>query len=183
MLILCILSCGNEKPAHHRNNGSTKPEKSLSQKPTCSLIEKADPEVSDPIIIKKCVWKNYKFITTGSSDYKGRYSYEYEVYRITDGEDIKIKNEDIFNSSVNTLEKQINLELAKELNENRKYPDNAECLSEVEKPSFSINDMGISIDNKDRMVFDVSFGLSGACFNVDGASASFSLKEISKFIK
>ncbi len=183
IILLFFFSCTNDKENKGKEKASNKQIKTETQAPTCTVTEKQNPEATDPIIIQTCVWGQYKFITTGRPDYKGRYSYEYEVYRITNDKDIKVQNKDIFNSKVSDLEKLINAEIAKELKENRQYPDNAECLSDVGDPNFSINDMGITFDQKGRMKFNVTFGLGGACFNVDGASAKFSLKEINDYLK
>jgi hypothetical protein len=182
-ILLFFFSCSNDKTTKS-NVKVSKNKKTEIQEPTCTVTEKKNPDNgTDPIIIQTCIWGQYKFVTVGSPDYKGRYSYEYEIYKTTDNKDIKVQNKDIFNSKVGDLEKLINSEIAKELNENRQYPDNAECLNDVGNPNFSINDMGITIDKKGRMEFNVSFGLGGACFNVDGASAKFSLKDINVYLK
>jgi len=182
-ILLFCFSCSNDSGHRKEKKLPTKRNKTEIQEPICAVTKKQNPESTDSIIIRTCIWGKYKFITTGSPDYKGRYSYEYEVYRIVDNKDIKVENNEIFNSKVHALEKMINIEIAKGLKEDRKYPDNAECLSEVGDPKFSINEMGISIDSKNRMKFSVTFGLGGACFNVDGASAKFSLKEIHDYLK
>ena len=182
IILLFFLSCSNDKSTQS-NVKASKRKKTEIQEATCTVTEKQNPDGTDPIIIQTCIWGQYKFVKVGSPDYKGRYSYEYEVYRTTDNKDIKVQNKDIFNSKFGDLEKLINSEITKELKENRQDPENAECLNDVGNPSFSINDMGITIDQKSRMEFNVSFGLGGACFNVDGASAKFSLKDISDYIK
>lgn len=181
--ILLCLSCSNEAERSKEKKVSSRNKKSAIQAPTFKISEKQNPEGNDPIIIQTCNWDQYKFVTIGSPDYKGRYSYEYEVFTMVNNEEIKVQNSDIFNSKIGTLEGKINKAIAKEINDNRKYPDNLECLSEVEDPKFSINDMGITIDEKNRMIFSVSLGLGGACFNVDGASANFSLNEIRNYLK
>jgi hypothetical protein len=147
------------------------------------VTEKQNPAGTDAIIIQSCTWGPYKFVTVGSPDFKGRYSYEYAIYRTTDNKFKIVQNIDIFNSKVGDLEKLINSEIAKNLKEYRQDPDNVECLKDVGNPNFSINDMGITIDKNSSMKFNVSFGLGGACFNVDGASATFSLKDIGDYLK
>lgn len=181
-LLFCF-SCENDK-------GSNEKQKSTKQKiskeippPSCSETEKINSETSDPIITQTCIWGKYKFATIGSPDFQGRYSYEYEVYKITDKDEIKINNQDIFNSRINELEKLINTEIAKEIKKYREDPDDSVCLSQLGNPYFSINEMGITIIPSDKMEFRVTFGLGGACMNVDGANASFSLNHIKNYIR
>lgn len=56
-------------------------------------------------------------------------------------------------------------------------------LTQLGNPYFSINEMGITINPSDKMEFRVTFGLGGACMNVDGANASFSLNHIKNYIR
>ena len=177
------LSCSNESGRSKEKKSSIQQNKSEFQAPTFIMSEKQNPDGNDPIIIQTCNWGQYKFVTIGSPDDKGRYSYEYEVFNMVNNEEIKVRNNDIFNSKIGTLEGKINRAIAKEINDNRKYPENSECLSEVGDPKFSIDEMGITIDRKNRMVFSVSLGLGGACFSVDAASANFSLNEIRNYLK
>ena len=43
--------------------------------------------------------------------------------------------------------------------------------------------MGISFDSNEKMVFNVTFGLSGACFNVNWTSVEFKLAEIIDYVQ
>lgn len=181
-LLFCF-SCENDKGSNEKQKFTKQKISKEIPPPSCSETEKKNPETGDPTIIQTCIWGNYKFITTGNPDFQGRYSYEYEVYKITDKNEIKINNSDIFNSRINELEKLINYELAKEIRKYREDPDDSDCLSQLGNPYFSINEMGITIIPGNKMEFRVTFGLGGACMNVDGASASFSLNQIKNYIR
>jgi hypothetical protein len=111
IILLFFFSCSNDKTTKN-NVKVSKHKKTEIQEPTCTVTEKQNPDNgTDPIIIQTCIWGQYKFVTVGSPDYKGRYSYEYEVYKTTDNKDIKVQNKDIFNSKVGDLEKLINSEM------------------------------------------------------------------------
>ena len=178
IILFSIFSCKNNKST----TTSSVADKQLQQA-KCEVKEKRNRAGSEPIIIQTCVLRNYKFVNTGSPDHKGRYSYEYAVYQISNRKDVKVKNSDIFNSNVGKLEKLINSKIAKELKENRKDPETASCLAKVKDPKFSINNMRISFETKNSIEFTVSFGLGEACMNVDEAIAVFPLKEVSAYLK
>ena len=43
--------------------------------------------------------------------------------------------------------------------------------------------MGISLNDKNEMEFNVSFGLGGVCYNVDGTSVSFKMTDLKEYFK
>ncbi|MCA9767166.1 MAG: hypothetical protein KC455_12210, partial [Carnobacterium sp.] len=63
----------------------------------CNESTEKDPEYSEDIILKTCEFKNHFFKSTGIADYKGRYSYKYELFKIDEKDTIKVKNSDFFN--------------------------------------------------------------------------------------
>lgn len=183
IIILMLGNCSN-------NNRQDK--KGTAKKPVihqtinaleCEEKEQKNPDAEDPIIIKTCKWGMFKFVSIGEPDYKGRYAYRYESFKQENKQYIKVENGFIFNNKVNELERLINKKIAKELKELRKDQDNKECLSAIDNPEFSINELGISFDHKNNMVFNISLGLGGACFVVDEISVAFPLTEIQVYLK
>ena len=92
------------------------------EKPVCSENEIKNPDQpEDPIIVRTCIWKGYKFMRTGSADNMGRYSWDYEVYRIMkDKTEISTKNSAIFSINQVELENFINKKVSEELAELKK---------------------------------------------------------------
>lgn len=178
-----LLSCNNDQAKN-----KTKKQKPVSIKElpvTCFEQEKAhiDGESEDPIRIKTCTWGPYNVVATGSADYKGRYSYEYELFRTENNQRKAIKNSVLFNSKLPELEQKINSEIKNELRAMRADRESAECLSGVKDRNYSIDQMKILFLHENEMSFKVDFGLEGACFAVDGVIVSMKLNEIKEFLK
>jgi hypothetical protein len=76
-----------------------------SSKVVCTEKEtKNEDGGDDPIITKTCLYKNYKTISKGYPDYKGRYSYEYSLFsKQANGSYVQIKNASLFNQYKNEL--------------------------------------------------------------------------------
>ena len=91
---------------------------SLAQqsKLTCTEVYKPNIENpgSDSIIIQTCYLNGFKFVSTGYPDYKGRYSYEYDIYKKVNGRFIKTTNADFFNEKQNELLVEINRHISEE---------------------------------------------------------------------
>jgi hypothetical protein len=71
----------------------------IDLKIVCNESTKEDSEYSDVLIIKTCEFNNHLFKSIGKPDYKGRYSYNYEILQIDKTETTKIRNSDFFNDS------------------------------------------------------------------------------------
>jgi hypothetical protein len=154
-----------------------------SNKIICSEKEQKIQGSSDPRLIKTCTWLNYKCISTGEADYKGRYFYSYQWLKLTNGKFVKIDNAQLFNEKLSQLLEKINKNIKTNFDDLSKDSENKDCLSEIEKlPVYNINDLDIFID-KDGFTFSYSFGLSMACLAIDGDYISFSLNEIEPFLK
>lgn len=151
----------------------------------CNEFEKRnpDPDSEDSILIQICYWHNYKFVSTGHPDYKGRYSYEYQIFRMVNKKAKTIKNSDIFNNNIVVLEKKINVLIAKSNEEDDSVIDNMSCLEGFDLPYFKMNQMGISFSDKKEIEFHVTFGLSDACMNVDGAIIDLPIEEVLPYLK
>jgi len=150
----------------------------------CKTVEKTNPESKDdPIIIKTCVWHSYKFVITGEPDYKGRNGYEYELFLIENGKQKKIQNSELFNDKITELENRINSKLKIDFDNNAKDPEMIDCFAGTSFTKFQLDDMGISFNDKNEMAFNVSFGLGGACMNVDGTAVSFKMTDLKEYFK
>ena len=154
----------------------------IELKVTCEKVEKKNDDGFDEIIVKTCYLKNYKFVSTGSPDYKGRYFWEYQVYKLVNKKYVAIKNSDIFINS-KYLEKYINNEIKKLYESDKKIMDNSQCVSFIKLRPFQINEMGIDFNHENKMVFNTSFGLPSACLNVDRNMLSMDLNQIKPYLK
>jgi hypothetical protein len=150
----------------------------------CITKEKNNPESKDdPIIIITCEWRKYKFINTGQPDYKGRYSYKYELFLIDKWQTKKVNNSVLFNDKLDQLENLINDKFKRDFDDYVKSAETSECFKGRTFTKFDINEMGISLTEDNKIEFKVSFGLGSACLNVDLMSASFKLTDIKEYLK
>lgn len=149
-----------------------------SSRAICKEEEGVDEYSGDPVLTKTCLYKNFKTITVGSADYKGRYSYEYAAYVKRDNNNyIQIKNGSLFNQNKNELLSLINAQIKKDYNELSNDP----CFEGESFYPFGFDQLGI--DFSDNMInFHVTFGLPDACMSVDGTIVSLNLNEIQKYL-
>ena len=154
----------------------------VSNKATCKEKESKTNDLIDPIIIKTCFYKNYKAISKGYPDYKGRYSYEYTLFKKQkNGSYIKIKNSTFFNENKNQFLSLINSKIEKDYLLFSNDPDTKDCFNGDQFTPFDFEQLGIIFDDN-NIIFNVYFGLSSACMSVDGTIISFELSDIQKFI-
>ena len=64
---------------------------------SCSEKEYKNHDSLDPIFVETCLFKSFKFVNKGSPDYKGRYSWEYSLYKKQNGKYVKVSNSALFN--------------------------------------------------------------------------------------
>ena len=152
-------------------------------KVVCDESTKNKPQYSDPIIIKICEFKNHFFKSIGIADYKGRFSYEYKLFKINKKDTINIKNTDFFNEKVTELEKIINDKLKSKYESNSKIPEISECMKWIDFRYYKLNEFDISFSYKNQMEFNVDYGIGGACFNVSSDLVAFDVSEIEKYLK
>jgi hypothetical protein len=155
------------------------------EKPVCSENEIKDPDQpEDPIIVRTCIWKGYKFMRTGSADNMGRYSWDNEVYRIMeDKTEIITKNSAVFSVNQGELENLINKKVSEELAELKKDEENSECLLNFQLPIFKLNDLQVSFDGDQSIVFEVGLGLGSACRPVDVIYVRIPITRVEIFLK
>ena len=149
----------------------------------CNELTKEKPEYSDVLIIKTCEFNNHLFKSIGKPDYKGRYSYNYELLHIDETEKTIIRNSDFFNESGKELEKIINLKLKAEYDSNSKIPEISECMKWIDFRYYKLNEFGISFTDKNQMEFNINYGIGSACFNVNSSSVIMELSELEKYLK
>jgi len=149
---------------------------------SCSEKRLKNEDSQDPIIVKTCYLKNCRFVSTGYPDRKGRYSWEYELFKKIGQKYTKASNEEIFNKQQNELLKRINKHVEKEFTEYSTAADTKDCFITKTYFDHTLNDFRISFE-KDEVWFSIDFGLPGGCRNVDGSSAIFKLSEIQKYLR
>ncbi len=153
-----------------------------SNKATCSKKESKNEDGGDPILTKTCLYKIYKTISKGYPDDQGRYSYEYSVFKKQKNESyVQIKNALLFNKNKNELLSIINSKIKKNYKSYSNEPETKDCFQGASFTPFNFDQLGIYFDD-DKINFNVTFGLSGACMSVDGTIVSFNLDEIQKYL-
>ena len=149
----------------------------------CNESTKKESEYSDVLRIKTCEFNNHLFKSIGKPDYKGRYSYNYELLQIHKTETTKIRNSDFFNDSEIELEKIINAKLKSEYDSNSKIPEISDCMKWIDVRYYKLNEFGISFTNKNQMEFNIDYGIGSACFNVSSSSVIMELSELEKYLE
>ncbi len=154
----------------------------VANKVTCTEKESKNEGGGDPILTKTCLYKKYKTISKGFPDYKGRYSYEYSLFKKQEnGSYSKIINATIFNENRNELLSIINSKIEKDYISYSNDPETKDCFESASFTPFNFDELAIDFD-VDTINFKVAFGLSGACMDVDGTIVSFNLDEIQKYL-
>ena len=150
---------------------------------SCSEKERKNGEGKDPILIQTCIIKNFKFVSTSYPDYAGRYVYsEREVYVRKNEKYIKTTYSKVFNNNQDELLATINEKILQDFHNFRSDPNTKACLTDLDSiPTYKMNDLEISFYNDD-IWFEVHWGLSGACRNVDGTIVAFKVNEIKKYL-
>ncbi len=154
----------------------------LAQKPIiCSEKEQVIKGSSDPRIIKSCTFENFKSVSKGDADYRGRYSYSYKLLKLINNRYVVIKNSELFNENKNELLAIINQKINETYVEYLNNPETKDCFDGFTFSNVSFDDLGISFNDM-GIDFSTSFGLSGACLSVDGATVSIKLDEIKGYL-
>jgi hypothetical protein len=150
---------------------------------TCNEKVVAVQGSEDSSFIKKCNYKHFQFVSIAEADYKGRYSYTYELYqKNSKGKFSKIKNSAFFNSKIDELEEKLNKLIAFDYNNAANSEDSENCFEGFELQKYSIDDVGITVSGDD-INFNVIYGLSPACMSMNGTVISFKIFELEKYLK
>ena len=154
----------------------------LAQKPIiCSEKEQIIKDSPDPRIIKSCTFENFKSVSIGDADYKGRYSYSYKLLKLINNRYVEIKNSELFNENKKELLAIINQKIKETYDEYSNNSETKDCFDGFTLTEVSFDDLGISF-NDTGIDFSISFGLSGACLSVDGTIISIELAEIKVYL-
>ena len=151
---------------------------------SCSEKERKNPEGNDPILVKTCFIKNFKFVETSHPDYAGRYVFhEYEVYVKKDNKYIRTTNSNVFNKNQNKLLDTINTRILEDFNSFRSDSSSNECFTGIDTiPTYKMDDINITFSD-DKICFVVNWGLPMACRDVDGTIISFKIDDIKHYLK
>ncbi len=149
----------------------------------CNEVTKEVSEYLDVVIIKTCEFKNHMFKSIGTPDYKGRYSYDYELFQLNKNDTIKIINSDFFNLNSKELEKLINEKLKTEYESNSKLPEISDCMKSIDFREYKLDEFGISFAENNKMEFNIDYGIGGACFNVGSSSVVIDFSELKEYLK
>lgn len=128
------------------------------------------------------MFKNHKFVSIGSPDYKGRYAYEYFVYKIEKEKEIPAKNSDIF-LNVKQIEKLLNKKFKKKIAAAKSDDENSECMKWVSFKEYKLDDIAITFNDNNEMEFEASIALPDACFSLSFIDVSLKLDIIEKYFK
>ncbi len=149
---------------------------------SCTEQKSQNEEGGGPVLTKTCLYKKYKIITQGYADFKGRYSYEYSVFKKDEnGSYVRIKNAMLFNENKNELLSIINSKIKKDYMSFSNDPETKDCFEGASFTPYNFDQLGIDFD-ADEINFNVTFGLSGSCMSVDGTIVSFHFDEIKKYL-
>lgn len=155
------------------NNSESKP---TEFKVEC-IEKRVKSSTSEPKLIKSCILNNFKSVSTGEADYKGRYSYKYEIFIKKNGEFVKSNNENLFNEKKEELLKLINQKIKIDFDDYATNPETKDCFEGVTFTNYTYENLGI-VFTDDKVDFNVWFDVFESCFNVSSTTVSFSLEEI-----
>ena len=136
---------------------------------------------SNDDLTRTCFYSSYKSITHGTTDYNGRYSYSYQLYKKSRNGYLKVSNEALFNSIKSTLLKTVNEQIAREFYEMKSFPSSSDCFDGIELPYYSFNRLGIEL-TENALEFHVEFGMPNYCLAVGGTTISIPWSEANKYI-
>lgn len=137
---------------------------------------------SEPLLIKSCTLNNFKSVSTGEVDYKGRYAYKYEIFIKKNGAFMKANNDALFNEKKNELLLLINKKIKIVYDKYATNPETKDCFEGMNFKKYSYSDLGIEFVD-DKINFNVWFEVYEYCYNVNSTSVSFRLEEIEPYFK
>lgn len=154
--------------------------------PLVSCKEETIVSVNDreqPTMLNTCLWNGYTFIESGIPDKKGFYTWSTSIYQGTEKDTMAVEIKELFDST-----RLIELELVinNRLKEDFTYMSANErhCFSSIRVfPGYKLSDMRVSISENSTLSFEIRYGLSASCYELDYASALFRLEELRPFFK
>lgn len=150
---------------------------------SCSEASRYDEDVDDSILVRTCFFKKLKSIATGTPDNKGRYSWEYAMYRMKNGMYVETAPTEIFNEKRTQLAELINQKIQAELKEASADPESKTCLEGIDiEKKYSLDELGINFDD-DGFSFSVDFELGSYCLFISVVIVSLTYDEITPYLK
>jgi hypothetical protein len=148
---------------------------------------KSDNDANDPILIKTCYYKYFKFVTISNPDAVGRYfpeNEEHEIFVQIHGRYIETKNSSLFNNKENELLVTINNKIHQEYLKNSTSDKSKDCFMDADsiRKWYKMDDLEISFEGN-KIWFRVSFGLPAICRYVDGVIVEFRFGDIVKYLE
>lgn len=136
----------------------------------------------EPLMINTSLWRNYKIIETGTSDYRGRYTWKTEIFKQEKDSLTPIIMTDLFKiDKLQELESIINSRLKEDFS--YLIDANRNCFPRhFQYPGFQLKDMRFMISDNSEISFEVIYGLNSTCFAVNAASASFKIKDMVAYL-
>jgi hypothetical protein len=155
----------------------------LAQTATCIERELIDPDGPDPIVVRTCLFKAFKFEAAAYTDYAGRRIWrDHEVHQKIRGTYRKITNAQAFNARRTELVERINERIQADFQFLKLDSATSECLSGLDSiPLYGLDDLQLSFYN-DEIWFSVRWGLNSGCRSVDGTIVSFTIDEIRRYM-
>jgi len=136
---------------------------------------------SDEDLIRTCFHTSYKSVAYGMADYKGRYTYSYQLYKQSRNGYLRISNEALFNASKSKLLQNLNEQIARDFYELKSDKSSSDCFDSIKLPYYTFNDLGIEFD-ENAIKFHVEFGMPNSCLAVGGTIISIAWSEVEKYI-
>ena len=150
---------------------------------TCTEKELKNGNAQDPILVKTCYIKNFKFVEVSRPDYTGRYDSEYKLFVRVNNKYQRTVNSSLFNKDQGKLVSIINERIQKEYKDDLANPEVKDCLDGLDSiPTYKMNDFEISFF-KNEIWFQVHWGLGSVCRAVDGSIVTFKITEVEKYLK
>lgn len=130
-----------------------------------------------------CIWNGYTFIEMGIPDKKGIYTWTTSISQYTEKDTILVELQDLFDSTRLT---ELELLINNRLKEDYEYmaANERHCFASLRVfPGYKLSDMRVSISENSTLSFEIRYGLSASCYELDYASALFRLEELRPFFK
>lgn len=145
------------------------------------IEKRVKSSTSETKLIKSCILNNFKSVSTGEADNKGRYSYKYEIFIKKNGAFVKSNNEDLFNEKKEELLKLINQKIKIDFTDYATNPETKDCFEGVLFKNYTYDNLGIEFID-DKVEINVWFDVAGYCFNVSSTTVSFSIEELKPYL-
>lgn len=150
----------------------------------CTEHYEAPPEnLQDSVYIQKCIWGNYRFVTVGTPDYKGRYFNRYIILKNNRTGQDTLKNSDLLISNYKPLEAMLNKKLKGRLLKTSASADFKECFEGVSYKYFFIDSLGMAIKENADFEFIAEYDLISACNATAGDYITIPYAEMKPYLK